>query len=332
MSKKYYILLGAIILILSTTVSLSFPSTKNYLNSIIATTTKTSTKCKTVQSTTFLKSYRVKDMTDTFGIYQTTDGGYIIAGHTVNHNELCGYSMFWIKTDKNGSKEWSKLFHNCSSDGYAITQLTDGNYVAAGQVVDFRTDEEQENLEGQGDNFVVKIDTKGNPIWSRTVSQQSIDAAYKLAPTSTGGFIMSGTTGALVGQADVADIEHVSFLGNFDTNGNTNWFKKIESTENMTKSAKQTKDGGYILIGNVKLIKENDQKVPAIVKLKKTGAYEWATGLENLPIEIPITKIVSKSHQYFCNKVILEIFSVRFLIRCSCSLIVCLYSRFSLSS
>lgn len=242
----------------------------------------------TIQSTTFLKSYRVKDKSDSFDIVQTLDGGYAITGYSWTPTELCGYSMFWIKANSNGNKEWSKMFHNCSSEGYAITQLTDGNYIAAGQVAgEFRTDEEQAELEGQGDNLILKLDNNGNQIWSRTVSQQSIDLPAKVAPTSNGGFIMSGATGVLVGQADVADVIHTLFLGNFSTDGETNWFKKIGSEEMMTRptSVEQTSDGGYILIGSVTLTEENDQDVPALVKLNENGEIEWSTSLESIPLE-----------------------------------------------
>ncbi|MFA5829632.1 MAG: S-layer homology domain-containing protein [Candidatus Gracilibacteria bacterium] len=256
-------------------------------------TTKSSTNFftgnpQTLQTTTFVKSYRLKDTADTYAITQTLDGEYAITGHTVNHNEMKGPSMFFIKADSNGNKKWSKLFDNGGSEGYAITQLTDGNIVAAGEVSnEFITDAEQETLEGQGDNFIVKLDGNGNNIWTRTVGQKSTDIATKLFPTKDGGFVMSGSTGVLVGQPDVADINDTVLLGNFDANGQTNWLKKIEGDEKMTKSVKQTADGGYILIGNVKLVEENDQKVPALVKLKPNGEFEWATGLENLPIEIP---------------------------------------------
>jgi hypothetical protein len=255
--------------------------------------TKTSTNFftgnpKTVQTTTFLKSYRMKGNADTFGIVETQDGGYALTGSTWTPNELCGTSMFFIKADNDGNKQWKKLFHNCSSDGYAITQLTDGNLVAAGEVSgEFRTDEDQAELEGQGDNFLVGLDSNGNNTWTRTVSQQSTDRPAKLLPTNTGGFTMSGSTGTLVGQSDVADIQDVLSLGNFSANGETNWFKKIEGDEIMAKSINQTSDSGYVMIANIKLVEENDQKVPALVKLDKNGKFQWATGLENVPMEIP---------------------------------------------
>jgi hypothetical protein len=286
MRKKIYIPVIAITGILAIAVLLCFPNTRNSLSSVVS---AIKDKCKTTQATTFVKSYRLKDTADTYGIVQTSDGGYAITGHTVGHNELCGYSMFWIKANSNGNKEWSKLYGNCGSEGFAITQLTDGNYIAAGEVSgEFRTDEEQEQLEAQGDVMVVKINSKGNPVWTRTVSQQSTDTPAKLSPTKDGGFMMSGETGTLVGQRDNAEVIDIMFLGNFNTNGETNWLKEIDADEQFgVKFATQTKDNGYILIGNIKLVNENGQDVPALVKLNKNGDYEWATGLESVPIEIP---------------------------------------------
>lgn len=286
MRKKIYIPIIAVVGISVIALLLYLPDTRNYLSSVVSTIKD---KCQTVQTTTFIKSYRLKELTDTYSIAQAKDGGYVITGHTVNPNELCGYSMFWIKANSSGNKEWSKLWNNCSSDGYAITQLTDGNYVAAGQVAgEFRTDEEQAELEGQGDNFIVKIDSNGNPIWVRTVSEQSIDVPAKLIPTKDGGFVMSGSTGKLVGQPDVADVMHILFLGNFNTNGETNWLREIDADEQYElKLAQQTRNGSYILIGNIELVDENNQNVPALVKLNRNGDYEWATGLESVPLEIP---------------------------------------------
>lgn len=262
------------------------PDTRSYLNSVV---TAIKDKCQTIKTTTFVKSYRLKDKSDTFSLIQTDDGGYAITGRTSNFNELCGYGMFWIKADSTGGKEWSKFYNNCSSEGRAITQLTDGNYVVAGDISgEFITDEQQEVLEAQGDNLVVKIDGKGNPIWTRTVSQLSTDSPAQLSPTKDGGFVMSGLTGTLVGQRDNAEVIDIMFLGNFNADGETNWLKEIDADEqHEVKFARQTKDGGYILIGNIKLVDENGQDVPALVKLNKNGNYEWATGLESVPLEIP---------------------------------------------
>lgn len=265
---------------------LYLPGNENYFSSVVAALKNT---CQTIPTTTFIQSYRLKDTADSYAITQTKDGGYVITGHTVNPNEMKGPSMFFIKTDSNGSKKWSKLYDNGSSDGYAITQLTDGGIVAAGQVSgEFMTAEQEEQLEAQGDNLVVKLDNNGKILWTRTIRQQSIDTPRKLIPTKGGGFIMSGTTGKLVGKPDVADVIHTLFLGKFSGSGATTWLKKVEGDEQMADSVVQTKDGGFIQIGTVILVNENNQRVPAIVKLTSRGAYEWVTGLESVPLEFPM--------------------------------------------
>lgn len=285
MYKQIYTRILVITGVIAVAFLLYLPDTRSYLNSVLSAVRD---NCKTKQTTTFIKSYRLKDKADAYGITQTADGAYVITGRTINPNEMKGFSMFWIKADANGNRGWSKLFNNGASEGRAIAQLTDGNYVAAGEVSgEFMTDSEEEQLEAQGDNLVVKLSDAGNIIWTRTVSQRSNDGAFKLLPNAYGGFVMSGLTGKLTGKPDVADVNHTLFLGNFDVNGETNWLKKIEGSDAMVKSVQQAKDGGYIMIGNIKLVQEHDQKVPALVKLKPNGTYEWATGLENLPIEVP---------------------------------------------
>lgn len=291
MCKKLYSRIFATLGVIVVAFLLYLPDTRNYLHAYLSSViSAVKSACRTTQTTTFIQSYRVKDTADTFGIVQARDSGYAITGRTLNHNELMGYSMFWLKADQRGNKTWSKLFNNGNSEGRAITQLADDTYVAAGQAVDFRTDEEQEQLEAQGDNFVVKFDDKGGTVWARTVSQQSIDEAFTLSPKAAGGFVMSGATGVLTGRPDVADVTHAVFIGNFTGDGETNWLKKIDGDEKMARSMTPTKDGGSILIGNVKLVDENGQNVPAIVKLKPNGSYEWATGLENVPLEFPMVE------------------------------------------
>ena len=117
---------------------------------------------------------------------ETTDGGYIMAGYTGSFGAGL-YDLYLVKTDSEGSPEWSEAFGGTGRDyGYSVVETGDGGYLAAGYTLSYGA--------GGDDVWLVRTDADGNFQWQMTHGGASSDVAYALANTSDGGYVVAGHT------------------------------------------------------------------------------------------------------------------------------------------
>ena len=169
-------------------------------------------------------------------VRQTSDGGYIVAGHTYSFG-AGGRDIFLIKTDANGNIIWAKTYGGTNwDDTYSVQQTSDGGYIVAGETYSFGV--------GGPDFFLIKTDASGNVQWAKTYGGTNYDDAYSVQQTSDGGYILAGYTQSFgAGSSDI-------FLIKTDANGNIIWAKTYGGTSyDVAFSVQQTSDGGYIVAG-----------------------------------------------------------------------------------
>jgi len=169
-------------------------------------------------------------------VRQTDDGGFIAAGYTDSFGS--GGTDFWLlKTNADGDSLWSRTFGGWASDNcYSVQQTPDGGYILAGLTSSFGA--------GGYDFWLVRTDTNGDSLWSRTFGGIENDICRCVELTSDSGFITAGYTHSF-GAGD-----YDFWLVKVEDDGDSVWSCTFGCAgEDICYSAQQTADNGYILAG-----------------------------------------------------------------------------------
>jgi len=100
------------------------------------------------------KTYGGMESEKTYSIWETSDGGYVVAGYTRSFG--AGDADAWVlKLNGEGAIQWQRTIGGMDSDlACSVRQTSDGGYVVAGGTESFGA--------GQGDFWILKLDEDGN--------------------------------------------------------------------------------------------------------------------------------------------------------------------------
>jgi hypothetical protein len=168
---------------------------------------------------------------------QTADGGYVIAGSTMQ--SALTLNMYLVKIDSVGDAVWQTSFGGTSWEvGDEVKQTLDGGFIVAGTAL---TGSASSQL------FLVKSDSAGNLEWSRRHGDNGWDEGHAVEVLSDGGYLLVGESESATG--DGFDV----YLSRTFPDGNSFWAKRFGgSNHDYGYSAKVTLDGGYIIAGKTK--------------------------------------------------------------------------------
>ena len=195
-----------------------------------------------------------------FSVQQTMTGGYIFAGSTYSYDDTSNSDLWLINTSSNGSMEWSKTFGGVGYDrGYSVDQTMDGGYVVTGRT-----------WTGSSTDFwLIKTDVNGNEEWSQTYNNGNADYGHFVQETSDGGFI-------IVGYKYIYSEEHYDiWLIKTDSKGDEVWNKTFGGdASDFARCVQQTKDGGYIIVGNTDSYGNGESDI-WLIKTDSQGNEVW---------------------------------------------------------
>jgi hypothetical protein len=173
--------------------------------------------------------------------------------------------------------QWAKTYGDIWKDRlYAITETQDGGFVAVGSA-------ELPMVEGNWiDTLVMKLSSEGDVVWSRTHGWLEHDWFEAVFPLDDGGFIVAGS------YEDIDyDLRYAMIL-KLDADGNLVWRRiySVGGLNSRVESAKQTKDGGIILLG-VAYSEFSPELDITVTKLNTAGDIVWSKIFEEFDDDYP---------------------------------------------
>ncbi|MGC9366013.1 MAG: T9SS type A sorting domain-containing protein [bacterium] len=143
-------------------------------------------KTDTQGNSVWEKSFGGNDHDDAYSVQLTSDNGYIVTGYSKSFG--AGSADIWlVKTDNLGDTVWTKcLGGNAWDEAREVQQTTDGGYILIGSTQSFGS--------GNFDFWLVKTDSWGDTLWTRTFGGSDDDWGYSVQPTVDGGYILTGIT------------------------------------------------------------------------------------------------------------------------------------------
>lgn len=196
-----------------------------------------------------------------YSVQQTADGGFIIVGSTksfgAGHNDI-----YFIKTSASGDAMWTKMYGDIDNDyGYSVDQTSDGGYIISGATLSFGA--------GGYDIYLLKTDSNGDTIWTKTFGGDYVDIGYAVEQTSDGGYIISGVSWNAVGSCD-------AYLLKTDETGDSLWANTYGGEGyDYFFSVQETSDGGYIATGYTTLNGMDTSLDIYLVKTDVNGNEMW---------------------------------------------------------
>lgn len=189
------------------------------------------------------------------------DSGYIIVGYTESFG-AGGRDVFVVRTDASGGLLWGKPYGGTDWDEAKCIGCTfpDSGYIIVGTTSSFGA--------GMDDVYLIKTDSNGDTLWTRTFGGAAADYGYQVSQTlADSGYIIIGNTYSLgAGDSDI-------YLVKTDGQGDMLWTRTFGGTSvEYGYSIQETyPEAGYIIAGSTRSFGEGNYDAYII----KTDGLGW---------------------------------------------------------
>ncbi len=198
-------------------------------------------------------------------LLETSDLGFLIAGEVIYmDNDSINPNIFLVKTDNNGTIEWTKEIKTSTSDYFSsITETSDGGFAILGTIFEDEHD--------SADIWFGKIDCNGNMQWEYIyeIGYTYFFNIHSLIETTDNGFAITSSVIPYYG-----DLSYEIHFIKTNSSGMIEWehIYNLGQDSVYGLSLGQTSDLGYILTGQCDYL---NRTVMFLLKINQIGEIEW---------------------------------------------------------
>ena len=197
-------------------------------------------------------------------VKQTSEGGFIVAGFTGTFTPVA--DAFVFKLDPSGGVVWSMTYGGGDFDAaFSVQQTSDGGYLVGGSTRSFAV--------GIEDAWILRLDSAGNVVWTKTYGGGACNIAYSAQQTSDGGFMFAGRrdSGGCVHEGPDA------WVVRLNADGTIAWEETFGApgVSDHGFSAQQTSDGGFIVAGETEAFGGSYASDFWVLRLDGSGGVVW---------------------------------------------------------
>lgn len=221
-----------------------------------------------------------------YDITSTSDGGYIFCGATSSSDgDISGFhgavDAWVVKLSATGTIEWQKVLGGSATErALSVIVTSTGEYLIAGYTNS--SDGDVSDNHGNYDSWIVKLNSAGNTVWTKTYGGSLYDVAATIIEVMDGFMISAGAESI---DGDLSTLTNHGgrdqWLYKINGNGDMLWQKTYGgSGQDNGGNIRMTSDGGYVCSSGTT---SNNGDVSGnhgyfdtwVVKLNATGNIIW---------------------------------------------------------
>lgn len=197
-----------------------------------------------------------------YSLQLTEDGGCIVVGQSSN-KDVSGLDIWLLRLDSLGDTLWTRTYGGQQDDvPYCIQKTSDSCYIITGYTESFGA--------GGKDLWLLKVDSYGDTLWTRTYGREMHEYGKCVNETSDGGFIITGGADWVI-----EEWPHLWLLKT-DEIGDTTWTQTSNGEyREIGYWVEEIVNGGYVITGQTSSLGYATWPDLWLIKTSPTGAFQW---------------------------------------------------------